>query len=69
MNRDSGTLRGERMTGGGRGRVRPGSFIRVAVAARHNPVMRTFYRRLIVKGKTKMSAVVAVMRKILIFSM
>ena len=35
------------------------------VAARHNPVIRAFYQRLIQNGKTKMTALIAAMRKLL----
>jgi transposase len=34
-------------------------------ATRHNPVIRRFYLALIARGKTKMVAVVAAMRKLL----
>ncbi|NOG53627.1 MAG: hypothetical protein HND57_04765 [Planctomycetes bacterium] len=35
------------------------------VATRHNPIIRTFYRRLVDAGKPKMVALVASMRKLL----
>ncbi len=65
MNRDSGTFRGKRMTGGGRGSIRSGLFMPTLVALRHNPVIREFYQRLLSAGKTKMTAVIAAMRKLL----
>jgi len=65
MNRDSGAFRGKRMTGGGRGRVRAGLFMPTLVAIQHNPVIRQFYQRLLSMGKTKMTAVIAAMRKLL----
>jgi transposase len=66
INRDSGTLRGKRMTGGGRRQVRTRLFMPTLVAIRHNPVIRSFYERLLKAGKTKMVAVIACMRKLLV---
>lgn len=66
INRDSGTFRGKRMTGGGRKNVRNRLFMPTLVAIRHNPALRKYYRRLVDdKGKKKMVAVVATMRKLL----
>jgi transposase len=65
MNRDSGAFRGKRMTGGGRSRVRAGLFMPTLVAIQHNSVIRGFYQRLLSMGKTKMTAVIAAMRKLL----
>jgi len=65
MNRDSGTFKGKRMTGGGRTHVRTGLYMPIVSALRWNPVIRTFYQRLLTKGKTKMTALVAAMRKLL----
>jgi transposase len=65
INRDSGTFRGKRMTGGGRRRVRTRLFMPTLVAVRHNPVIRRFYQRLLRKGKTKMTAIIACMRKLI----
>lgn len=66
INRDSGTLRGKRMTGGGRACVRRALFMPTLVAIRHNPKIKEFYENLLANGKTKMTAVVAAMRKLLI---
>jgi transposase len=65
MNRDSGAYKGKRMTGGGRSQVRAGLYMPVVSAVRWNPTIRTFYQRLVAKGKTKMTALVAAMRKLL----
>ena len=65
INRDSGTYRGKRMTGGGRHAVRTRLYMPTIVACTHNPVLRSFYTRLVHKGKTKMTALVAAMRKLL----
>jgi len=65
INRDSGTFRGKRMTGGGRRHVKSRLYMPTLVAIQHNPAIRKFYQRLLAKGKTKMTAVVACMRKLL----
>ncbi len=66
INRDSGTLRGKRMTGGGRRDVRNRLFMPTLVAIRYNPVIREYYNRLVEKeGKSTMVAVIASMRKLL----
>ena len=65
INRDSGTYRGKRMTGGGRRHLRARLFMPTLVAVRHNPVIHTFYQRLLRQGKTKMVALIAAMRKLL----
>ena len=66
INRDSGQFRGKRMTGGGRTRVRARLFMPTLVAIQHNPKLKAFYQRLLANGKTKMTAIVAVMRKMLV---
>jgi transposase len=66
INRDSGSFRGKRMTGGGRQAVRTRLFMPTVVACHHNPVLKRFYQRLLQNGKTKMTALVAVMRKLLV---
>jgi len=65
INRDSGTYRGKRMTGGGRRHLRARLFMPTLVAARHNPIIQQFYQRLVKKGKSKMTALIAAMRKLL----
>lgn len=64
--RDSGTLRGRRMIWGGRASVRTALFMGTLVASRRNPVIRAFYLHLRERGKPKMVALVACMRKLLI---
>ena len=65
INRDSGTFRGKRMTGGGRRLVRTRLYMPTVVACHHNPQISAFYKRLVEKGKTKMTALVAAMRKMI----
>lgn len=66
LNRDSGTLRGRRMIGGGRVEVRRTLYMATLVATRHNPTIRACYERLKANGKAKMAALVACMRKLLL---
>jgi transposase len=63
--RDSGTLRGKRLVWGGRAPVRAALYMAALVAARHNSIIRTFYRRLVAAGKPKKVALTACMRKLL----
>jgi transposase len=65
INRDSGAFRGKRMIGGGRCDVRARLYMPILVAIRFNPVIREFYQRLINAGKSKMTAIIAAMRKLL----
>lgn len=66
FNRDSGTLRGRRTIWGGRARVRAALYMAALVAARHNPLLKAFYQRLLAGGKAKKVALVAVMHKLLL---
>jgi transposase len=63
--RRSGRWQGKSMIGGGRAPPRAATFIAALVAARHNPVLKTFYQRLLAAGKPKMVALIAVARKLL----
>lgn len=65
LNRDSGQQRGRRVVWGGRAAVRGPLDMATLVATRHNPVLRTFYRRLRDAGKPPLVALVAAMRKLL----
>lgn len=65
LNRDSGQFRGQRTTGGGRGRVRSALYMPMLTVIRCNAVLRRFYQRLVANGKAKMTALVAAMRKLL----
>jgi transposase len=66
LNRDSGTLRGRRTIWGGRRHVRSALFMAALASTRHNPVIRSFYLRLVASGKAKKAALVACMHKLLI---
>ena len=65
MNRDSWLMRGRRTISGGRARVRAVLYMGALVASRHNPVIRSFYQRLLAAGKPKKLALTACMRKLL----
>lgn len=65
VNRDSGRMRGKRTIFGGRSSVRNVLYMAALVAVRHNPVIKTFYHRLVTAGKPKKVALVACMRKLL----
>lgn len=63
--RDSGPRKGQRSIGGGRGEVRSVLYMATVSARTHNPVIRSFYERLIAAGKLPKVAMVACMRKLL----
>ena len=66
FNRDSGTYRGKRHISGGRARVRAVLYMATLVATRFNPLVKTWYKRLLTAGKPKKVALVACMRKLLV---
>jgi transposase len=66
INRDSGTLRGKRLIGGGRTQVRRSLYMATIVATKHNRLIRNYYQQLLSRGKAKMTALVACMRKLLL---
>ena len=63
--RDSGTLKGRRRIGGGRGEVRSALYMAVLSAVRYNPILKAFYDRLRAAGKPPKVALTAAMRKLL----
>ena len=65
--RDSGKWHGKRTTRGGRARVRTALYMAALVATKHNVAIKTFYRRLLRAGKVKKVALIACMRKLLVF--
>ncbi len=66
INRDSGAWRGRRHIAGGRPNVRTALFMATMTAIRCNPAIRAAYQRLTAAGKSKMTALVACMRKLLV---
>jgi transposase len=65
-NCDSGAHRGRRMIRGGRIKVRRVLYMAAIVAARFNPILHSFYQRLVAAGKPKKVALTAVMRKLVV---
>lgn len=66
VNKDSGTKRGKRRVFGGRADVRCVLYMAALSAKKFNPVIRTFYERLLKHGKEKKVALTACMRKLLV---
>lgn len=66
LNRDSGVFRGRRRVWGGRAPVRAALYMAALVGTRYNPVLRSYYQRLLAAGKAKKLALVACMRKLLV---
>lgn len=66
--KDSGTYSGYRRTGHGRGGIKPVLFMAAMAARNSNTYLKEFYDRLIAKGKKKMVALVALMRKIIVIA-
>ena len=67
FNKDSGPKKGKRRIFGGRSGVRRTLFMAALSATRHNPIIRAFYESLLKRGKEKKVALVACMRKLLVF--
>jgi transposase len=67
FNRDSGLWRGTRSIHGGRRAVRCALFMAAVTASRFNPILKAVYQRLKTAGKPNKVALVAVMRKLLIY--
>ena len=65
FNRDSGALKGKRTIWGGRAGVRAALYMSTLTATRFNPVIKTFYRRLVEAGKPHKVALTACMRKLI----
>jgi transposase len=66
LNRDSGTMRGQRHIWGGRASVRQALYMATLTAIRWEPLIRSFYTRLRASGKLGKVALTACMRKILV---
>lgn len=63
--KDSGKTTRYRSTGRGRSRVKRALFLAAMAARNHDPKLKAFYERLIANGKPKMTALTAVMRKLI----
>jgi transposase len=65
LNCDSGKFKGKRTTWGGRANVRSALYMATLSASRYDPVIKTFYLRLVAAGKPKKVALTACMHKLL----
>jgi len=66
FNRESGRYKGKQKIQGGRASVRNVLYMGTVAGIRSNPVLRSFYERLVAKGKLKKLALTACMRKLLV---
>lgn len=66
FNRESGRHKGKQKIQGGRSAVRSVLYMGTVAGIRSNPVLRSFYERLVAKGKPKKLALTACMRKLLV---
>jgi hypothetical protein len=62
FNHDSGSIRGKRAIFDGRRALRSGLYMAALSAARYNPILSNFYRRMRLKGKPHKLALTPVMR-------
>ncbi len=65
MANDSGNTKGRRRIQGGRFEIRRVLYMATLTAARHNPGIKAFYKRLLAAGKLHKVALIACMRKLL----
>lgn len=65
FNRDSGKMRGKRTIWGGRHKIRALLHMAAVASLRFNPLIRSFFDRLVSLGKPKKVALTACMRKLL----
>jgi transposase len=66
--RKSGTMNAPARIAGGRAAVRNVIYMAAVTASRHNPVLKSFYERLIAAGKPTKVALIAVMRRLVVFA-
>lgn len=66
--RQSGTMNAPARIHGGRAAVRSILYMAAVSASRHNPLLRPFYERLLAKGKPPKVALIAVLRRLVVFA-
>ncbi len=66
--RKSGTMTAPARIHGGRAAVRSILYMAAVSASRHNPVLRPFYQRLLAHGKKVKVALIAVLRRLVVFA-
>ena len=64
--RESGQFRGQRHIRGGRPAVRRVLYMAAVCASQHNPILSTFYKSLLARGKPPKLALTAIMRKLIV---
>lgn len=65
INRDSGKMNGKRRIRGGRAPIRTVMYIAMLSVMQHNPVMQSFYQKLVAQGKHKKVTLTACMKKMI----
>jgi len=65
-NNDSGMRQGQRSIKGGRRKLRTALYMAALTASRRNPILSSFYKHLIAKGKKPKVALTALMRKLIV---
>jgi transposase len=68
FNKDSGNRTGKRVIRGGRAAIRSALYMPMLCAIQHNKPIKAFYNRLIARGKLKKVAVIACMRKLIVYA-
>lgn len=68
LNRDSGKYRGQRKVGHSRAQVKSVLYMATLSAIKYNPRIKKFYQHLINKGKKSKVAIVACMRKLIVYA-
>lgn len=66
MNRESGKYQGQRKIRGGRAQIRTAMYMAMMSAIQCNPVFKATYNKLLAAGKTKKSALIACVRKMIV---
>ena len=66
--RKSGTMNAPARIHGGRAPVRSILYMAAVTASKHNPLLSPFYDRLIAKGKPPKVALIAVLRRLVVFA-
>ena len=66
--RQSGVMNAPARIHGGRAAVRRILYMAAVTASRHNPVLRPFYERLVANGKPPKVALIAVLRRLVVFA-
>ena len=66
INRDSGSCRGHRRIRGGRHQIRTVMYMAMLSAIQCNPLFKATFHRLVKKGKSKKTAIIACVRKMVV---